>query len=348
VKRSRPTPMLGAAIENARHGFPVYAVRPRSKVPLHKGWPRSATTAIDSLKRLWARQPNANVGIACRDLVVLDADSGRGEDAVADLGLPPTTTVRTARGSHFYFAGRHATVSGVLPDVEIRGKGSGVLGAGSVHPSGRDYEWEIPPWEIPPIPVPYVLRQLIERKRPSAEISAEESVREGRRSVYLLKLAGSLKGRYGLGLAELAPVLHDINQAKCVPPLPKEKVEKLVRDASKWPHPPLWIADAQTFSCCDPRLSEKARSILRLLSDHANAEGDCFPSIRRLSALSGIRPNTVLDVLDELHGFERIARRSRRHGNRYRLLPWRPLEGSTGTRRNSVTPRRYTRGGTKA
>jgi hypothetical protein len=338
-------PMLGAAIENARNGLPVYAATPKGKAPLHKGWLRSATTKIERLERVWAQKPNANVGIACRELVVLDADSKRGEDAVADLGLPPTTTVRTARGSHFYFAGRHATVARILPDAEVRGEGSGVLGAGAVHPSGRDYEWEIPPWEVPPAPVPDELRELIERKRPTAEPPANGIVREGGRSIHLLRIAGSLKGRYGL--SELAPVLHPVNETMCSPPLPRAKVEKLVRDASKWPRPPLWVADPQTFSCCDPRLSLKARIVLWLLCGHADANGDCFPSLRRLSELSGIgRPNTVSDALRELEAAERIVvmLRSRR-GNRYRLLPWRPLERlTTKGGRSSVTPRRYTKG----
>src|SRR5262245_9266023 len=88
-------PMFGAVLEYARHGFPVYPARPRAKNPLHKGWQRAATVKIDHLAAEWTREPNANIGVYCRDFIVIDADSKRGEDALADLCLPATTTVRT-------------------------------------------------------------------------------------------------------------------------------------------------------------------------------------------------------------------------------------------------------------
>lgn len=323
------SPMMAAAIENARHGLPVHAVQPRDKRPLHKGWQRSATTKVEHLMRVWRRVPSANVGIACRDLVVLDADSQRGEDAVADLDLPATTTVRTARGMHFYFVGRGPTIPNLLNDVELRGRGSGVLGAGSMHPSGTDYAWEVAPWEVPPVPLPDELRRLITEHRGNTGATPNgESIRPGGRSVYLLKVAGSLKGRYGVG--DVTPVLHAVNETTCLPPLPKSKVEKLARDAEKWPHPPLWITDPATYACADSRLSLAARVVLTILCRHADDRGECHPGMRRIAELAGIALRRVPQVIEELVAAERIVvlRRSRRYGNLYKLLDWRPNEGT--------------------
>src|SRR5690349_16391261 len=128
-----PVPaMLGAALECARNGLPVYPAKPRGKKPLWKGWQRSATTKEESLVEHWKRHPTANIGIACRGLVVLDADSERAVGAVEELCLPETTRVRTRRGSHWYFLGGSAgSKTTTLPNVELRGKGQGVLGPGS-------------------------------------------------------------------------------------------------------------------------------------------------------------------------------------------------------------------------
>jgi hypothetical protein len=314
-------PMLGAAVENARHGLPVYPVRKRGKAPLHKGWQRAATTKVEYLVKVWKREPRANIGIACRHLSVIDADSHRGVDAVEDLGLPATTTVRTARGSHYYFLGRSPTVPNLLPDVEVRGDGSGVLGAGSVHPSGADYMWEIPPWEVPPVGIPIELRHLLEeRKGTSSTGETEGFVFEGGRRVHLLRVAGSLRGRYGV--PELAPVLQAINEAQCRPQLGEAEVEKIARDASKFPFPPPWLADPVGYCFGDDRLSADARIVLSLLVGHADAEGRCFPGIRRLAKLGRISPKTVLAATRELEDSGRIEVDRRQSGNRYLLAPW--------------------------
>lgn len=115
-------PMLAAAVECARHGLPVYPARVRDKAPLYKGWQKAATTKPEHLVQVWQRAPGANIGIACRNIAVLDADSARGVDAVEELGLPATTTVRTHRGNHYYFVGRSPTVPNLLAQPGRQGR----------------------------------------------------------------------------------------------------------------------------------------------------------------------------------------------------------------------------------
>ena len=145
-------PTLAAAVECARHGLPVYPARVRGKAPLYRGWQRAATSKPEHLVKMWSRAPHANIGIACRNLTVLDADSDRGVDAVEELGLPETTTVRTARRNHYYLLGRGPTAPNLLPEWRSGGSRSGVLGPGSVHPSGFEHAWEIPRGRSRPSP----------------------------------------------------------------------------------------------------------------------------------------------------------------------------------------------------
>lgn len=331
-------PMLGAAVEHARHDLPVYPVAPRNKRPLHRGWQRAATCKIGHLVATWRKTPEANVGVLCRDIVVVDADSERGEDALADLGLPATTTVRTRRGSHLYFAGRAPTLKAILKDVEIRGSGSGVIGAGSIHPTGFEYAWSIPPWEVPPVPLPTVLGELIDAHRGTTAVDRGTTAyaTPGRRNHDLTRLAGSLRGRYGI--EKLEPVLQAVNAAWCRPPLSEEEIAKIARSASKWAHPPLWLRDPLIYTCSDARLTTLARVILRLLCDHAHHDGTCFPGQRRLCELTKASRRRVVAAIRELEEAGRISVRRSPHGNRYTLLAWdsnviplSPKGGSSGS-----------------
>ena len=326
-------PMLGAALECARNGLPVYPAKPKGKNPLRKGWQRSATTKVESLREHWRCHPAANVGIACRGLVVLDADSERGEDAVEERCLPETTRVRTRRGSHWYFLGGHAGAKlAALPDVELRGKGQGVLGPGSIHPSGHEYEWEIPPWEVAPRALPDEIRELVKTKSVSGLVSEGHLVFPGGRHEYLLGVAASARARHAV--VDIATVLHSYNAVQCSPPLPKEEVDRLAQQAAKLPVLP-WLADPTVFCMDDERLSMPAQLVLFRLCRHADYKGECFPSVRRLAAQVGCRTQTVTDAVKELERFGRIAVKRSRRGNRYRILPWTPM-GEKGL--TSVTP----------
>jgi hypothetical protein len=138
---------------------------------------------------------------------------------------------------------------------------------------------------------------------------------------------------------DLGPVLNRVNQERCRPILPAADVQEIARDAAHWTHPPLWVVDPLAF-ISDSRLPFKERLILRLLCDHADADGHCSPGLVRLAKVSGInRPNTVLDLLESLasHGRIEFTRRSRTRGNAYRLLAWSPRDGG-GTSETSPPP----------
>jgi len=117
------------------------------------GW-KAATDHTGQIRELWAKYPNANVGLATgpeAGLLVVDIDEKRGGD-VDDIErrygrLPETPMVQTGRGSHIYFAHPAAAIRGtkdrVAAGVEIKSAGQGVIAPPSRHPSGKRYAWEV-------------------------------------------------------------------------------------------------------------------------------------------------------------------------------------------------------------
>jgi hypothetical protein len=131
------------ALPLAHEGYRVHPLHPGSKTALLKGWPQKATTDKDTILAWGERFPNANVGIATgQGLLVIDEDTDAGGD-VGPLNLPPTRTVKTPHGRHFYFLIHQEmpNSSGALgPHIDTRGDGGYVVGPGSII-TDEPYEW---------------------------------------------------------------------------------------------------------------------------------------------------------------------------------------------------------------
>lgn len=181
TRRPAESPTLASALEAASFGFLVFPLwwpreggcacrrgqecRNPGKHPRISDWQDQATTDEATIRAWWRRWPDANVGIltgARGGLVVLDFDPGdSGTDSLAVIEgmygpLPETVQVLSGRhdeatgrqGVHLYF--RHpgddvripGSVRTLAPDVDVRGEGGLVVGPGSLHASGRRYEWE--------------------------------------------------------------------------------------------------------------------------------------------------------------------------------------------------------------
>ncbi len=344
------------ATENARAGFRVFPLRPRDKQPLLRGWQRSASTDPAVVESAWLRTPNANIGIACGDgLVVVDADSDRAEDALGELGLPATTSVKTARGSHRYFQGEAGNRTGVLDGVDVRGGGGYVVGAGSLHPNGAGYEWLVPPWELPPVPLPDTLASLLDdskqtanRRSLRADLASE--ILPGARNRTLFRLACHLRGLTGTSADELAEILAGINRARCRPPLDADEVAWVARSAAKYDAAPLWITNPMAFAC-DPQLGAYPRLVLVALCRYANCAGKCHPGVRRLHADTGMATDTIRAATATLEAAHRVRVQRGKQGksSRYELLDrfvlLRP-EGERFLTGSSVLPLRTPKAGT--
>jgi hypothetical protein len=134
-------------------GWPVFPLRAGGKTPATGHGYRDATTDRDQIRAWWLATPDANIGISCEHVIVLDVDTkndalGRESLAAlqADCGpLPETWRARTpSGGEHYYFAARHGKVAkrsiGVRPGLDLCGLGGYVVAPPSVTDVGR-YEW---------------------------------------------------------------------------------------------------------------------------------------------------------------------------------------------------------------
>lgn len=131
--------------------FRFVLIEGRQKRPFEKKWQESSNYRYDDMKLVKHLENGGNYGVACGygNLVVIDADRREVVDALSKH-LPKTFTVRTGGGGlHFYYICKDLdkpirlsqAEAGNLGDVQYKGKQ--VVGPGSIHPNGDEYEVEI-------------------------------------------------------------------------------------------------------------------------------------------------------------------------------------------------------------
>lgn len=139
----------------------------RWKLPAVSAWKRYQTELAPSAAiQSWARQGYgaAIVTGAISGIVVLDLDDDEAIAEAESRGLPVTVTVATGRGRHVYFqhpARAVANRAGVFPGADVRGDGGYVVAPGTPHPSGKLYEWIVPPGDAPLAEMPRWLAELL-------------------------------------------------------------------------------------------------------------------------------------------------------------------------------------------
>lgn len=138
-----------------KFNFAVFPLKERDKDPVYKGGYKIASTDPNQILEWAKRHAQANVGIAtgaASGVVVIDLDSLRalaadhkpGEPGVfahdPDLVLPPTFTVETHKGRHYYYRlngtpiGRLIRPWGSSIEFDVSGDNGYVVGPGSIHP----------------------------------------------------------------------------------------------------------------------------------------------------------------------------------------------------------------------
>lgn len=245
---------LDAALEYAERGWRCLAVHAidedgqctcgkpdcpsAGKHPATHHGVKDATTDPAALRRMFAGRVR-NVGIATGDgLVVLDVDPRNDGDKtlqawIENLGapMPETATVATGGGGwHYYFSG--AASSGVLgPGLDLKSDGGYVVAPSSIHASGREYVWTIPPGEVL-APLPQWLRERSDGKRgrKSPEEWAAllvEGATTGTRNMTCTSVAGHLLGK-GVDPRVAFELLCGWDAGRNRPPLGPQEIERVV------------------------------------------------------------------------------------------------------------------------
>lgn len=251
--------MIQLALRYALIGWPVLPLEPRGKNPLSRlvrHGVAHATTDASVIRDWWRSEPDANIGIACRDLIVVDVDPRNGgEEAlrmIQPTKLPRTPTARTgSRGWHFLFQRPAADLAGKLTagvDL-VHGARRYIVAAPSVHPNGEHYRWVTPP-SVPVAPLP---QWVIDRARrpefvpvsiPRLDTPRDERVRRARAyAAYLepaisgqgghsatFKAAATIARGFALSEDEALFVLSEWNE-RCQPPWSERELKRKIREA---------------------------------------------------------------------------------------------------------------------
>ena len=149
--------MLDSALNHARRGLKVFPIRHGGKAPpLIADWPAKATTDETTIRSWWGEDGvfgEANIGIHCAGLLVVDVDVKNGGDesyAKLDMiyGFPDTLTARTPSGGRHVYYRLPDGHPGVPNSVQQLGKGNDirstngyVVAPGSVTEKG-EYLWD--------------------------------------------------------------------------------------------------------------------------------------------------------------------------------------------------------------
>jgi hypothetical protein len=232
------------------------------KHPRLTGWQERATTDPATIRQWWQQYPRANIGGAAgkrSGRVVLDVDPRHGGDISLELleqrhgQLPDTQeTITGSGGRHLYFQdpsvaiGNTASVLG--PGLDIRETGGNVVLPGSLHISGRVYEYELThsPADVPLAPMPAWLLSLLrshQRDRKARPAPAPGFIPNGSVHYTFVSWAGTMHHRGMSPGAILAALLHE-NNTRCDPVRPEGNIRKIVADIttrySPGNVPPVW------------------------------------------------------------------------------------------------------------
>ncbi len=242
--------LLNAALALARLGYRVFPCVPGNKHPAVRSGFHAATRAPDQIRQWWRKWPQANVGVPCQGVVVIDVDPG-GEawltpERRASIRATGCPVARTPRGGrHFWFRtppGKQwrCSTGKLPPHVDVRAAGGYVVAPPSKTTAGQ-YRWLcplVPPDQLP-LPPGWLVTALDQLHAGHAEANGRPAPRgevlaEGQRNSGLTRVGGKLR-RAGFDEADLAAFLLAYNASRCVPPLPEDEVRAIAKSVARYP-----------------------------------------------------------------------------------------------------------------
>ena len=235
------------ALYYAEKGLAVFPLEERGKRPITKNGCKAATTNKEQIAEWWSCYPNSNIGIATGrpsgGLVVIDLDEDEEKDKhgyevlkewqQSHEDLPETWQSITGRGGyHLFFkdTAHNQNRVNLYDGIDIRGDGGYIVAPPSVHENGRRYEWEIAPEDqeiasVNSVVADFLLGPLTEKH--TEGFQEPESIPQGQRVATLIKLIGSQRAK-GLSTEAIRAAVRAENEARCIPPLTDQELEREV------------------------------------------------------------------------------------------------------------------------
>lgn len=316
--------MFDTALDYARRGWPVFPLHTivggrctcgedcgekAGKHPRIAGGFTHASTVELSIRNWWGRWPDANVGIAtgkASGFFVVDVDPRHGGDDTlreveAQHGpLPDTVESQTGGGGRhilFKYPG-YPVKSGtdkLGPGLDIKADGGYIVASGSLHLSGRCYEWEVSshPDDVPIAEAPAWLLVLLTAEATSSNghdrFTVPEMIRDGQRNDTLYRLARSLKAR-GLTYEATLAALRAENKARCEPPLDDAEVKKIADNAYQQPDRPEFATNSNGEAKQESAQQTDPLALLRELPEAPDL-AQVEPALRAMAAtIAGTDP----------------------------------------------------------
>lgn len=160
----------------AKRFDPNYKCRTPGKHPRLSDWETLASKDPDQVRAWWQRWPTANIGLAVgkSGLVTFDLDSykevyGDDSDLFTQADKQTVTQISGKGGEHLVYHmptdRAYTNANNTLPKgIDIRGVGGMQVLAPSLHPCGRQYEWEegYSILECDPRPLPAALQAILD------------------------------------------------------------------------------------------------------------------------------------------------------------------------------------------
>lgn len=296
-----------AALALARQGFKVFPITPGAKAPpLVVGWQLCATSDEGKVREWWAAWPDANIGVHCDGLIVLDIDPKKGgNDGLTALdiehGVPATYEVTTpSGGSHLYYRSDTPVPNGVNTfdaGIDIRSTGGYVLAPGS-DVQGKPYVLrsgtmvEAPDWlkqwkpkpkveRDPDAKAPTDVNPALAEQRAIEWLKAQPPVNEGERNHKGYAAATKLRD-FGCTQDEALELL--VHEWRCDPALPLAEIQHVVNSAFKYgQNPPAALAVETHF--------DNLEAIEPTPSDSPKTIKSPYPRRRKLSEIKSVGGN---------------------------------------------------------
>ncbi len=229
-------------------GFSVIPIKAKSKKPNISGWLKyqKEKPSSEVIKNWWKYNPECGIGIICGSIsgiVVVDIDN---HEVFKKTGtnLPPTSTVQTSKGHHYYYSIPKGVVIKScklahknVPYGDFKSEGGYVVVPPSIHETGTQYKWLINLNEIASLPGKFSKTTDKQENAPKLykNLLGTEKIAEGSRNDSLTSLCGKLMDSISPNEWDntVWPLLVAQNEKHCKLPLPESELRSIFNSIAK-------------------------------------------------------------------------------------------------------------------